>query len=178
MTRNARRITGTLTAGLVLVGGAGLLLAPTAAPQAWGLALAGAVGIGAVQVLAGLLHLGGGRTGDAHVVDSSAWGAGWVLDGVRVIGLAFGLWMILGPSGDALSGWVLVAAAVVSQPFSARLDRRAAPRLRPGTYTVTVERAPAPTLPLVPATAPRRHLQVVRDAAPAPSRLHRVDTRL
>ena len=43
----------------------------------------GVVGLGTMQVLLGLSVVAGSAPLDRAIVDRSAWGSGWVLDGAR-----------------------------------------------------------------------------------------------
>lgn len=189
MGSNARRAAGIVVAGAVALAGTALLIAPTASGDLVVGVLAIVVVLGVLQVMIGLSVVAGGQPLDRAVVDRAAWGAGWVLDGTRAIGLAVSIWMIFAPDAGPISpaGWVILAAVLLSAPYSRRLDTRAVPALAPGTYVVRATPAPMPqVLPLLRAVepvrqpAPVRVLHAVRSAEPVlePRRLHRIDTRL
>jgi len=190
---NGRRAIGTVAAGVVALAGLALLVSPSRRGELAMALLAIVVGVGALQVLIGLSVVGGTAPLERAVVDRSAWGSGWVLDGARAIGLAVAVWMLFAPDARPFSpaGWVVLAASLLAQPFSRRLDARAVPALAPGTYVVRAPRPAAPVLPLVrelppaparvlyavPAVEPVRERPVLR-VAPEPRPLHRLDTRL
>lgn len=187
MGSNARRTAGIVVAGAVALAGTALLVAPRASADLVVGILAIVVVLGVLQVMIGLTVVAGGQPLDRTVVDRAAWGAGWVLDGARAIGLAVSIWMIFAPDAGPISpaGWVILAAVLLSAPYSRRLDTRAVPALAPATYVVRATPAPVP-MPLRRAVEPVREaapvlvLHAVRSAEPAlePRRLHRVDTRL
>lgn len=143
-----RRIAVICTAGALAVSAAALLLAPTASRDVVALGLALVVVLGAVQVLTGLGIVVGGSALSPHIAERTHWGAGWVLDGVRSIGMAVAVWTLFSPDAGAsrLTGWLVLAAVLLFAPVARRLDRTAAPRLTPGTYVVRVEPV-RPTLP-------------------------------
>lgn len=58
-------------------------------------------------------------------------------------------------------GWVVLAAVLLAQPFSRRLDSRAVPTLAPGTYVVRATPR-APVLPLLRAVRARRAARAAR----------------
>lgn len=190
---NGRRAIGTVAAGAVALAGVALLASPSQYAELAMAVLAIVVGLGTMQVLLGLSVVAGSAPLDRAIVDRSAWGSGWVLDGARAIGLAVAVWMLFAPDARPLSpaGWVVLAASLLAQPFSRRLDARAVPTLAPGTYVVRAT-PPAPVLPLTrelaPAPAPRRVLYAVPAVEPVreqtllraaePRPLHRLDTRL
>lgn len=193
---NGRRAIGAAAAGAVALAGLALLVSPSQHGEFARALLALVVGLGAVQVLLGLSVVAGTAPLDRAVVDRQAWGSGWVLDGARAIGLAVAVWMLFAPDARPFSpaGWVILAASLLAQPFSRRLDSRAVPALAPGTYVVraTPPAAPALALPREIAAAPRRVLyavpalepvrepvrehRVLRTVEPRPQ--HRLDTRL
>jgi hypothetical protein len=179
MRSSARRAAATITSGLVALAGLALLLDPTGSGEAAALLLALVVGIGALEVVSGLVHVMGDGPDEHAVQDRSAWGAGWVLDGSRAVGLAVAVWMLFAPGGDGLelAGGAILAAVIVAAPFSRMLDRRAVPTLRPGTYTVRRTEPVVVVLPPDPTLAPVIPLRTVatyRDDRV----LHRVDTRV
>ncbi|MGD9955713.1 MAG: hypothetical protein AB7V23_06570, partial [Candidatus Nanopelagicales bacterium] len=104
--------------------------------------------------------------------------------------LAVAVWMIFAPDARPLApaGWVILAASLLAQPVSRRLDARAVPALTPGTYVVRASRPAAPVLPMVRDLAPARVLYAVPSVEPVrdrpvlravePRPLHRIDTRL
>ncbi|MGE0818151.1 MAG: hypothetical protein AB7O74_05750 [Candidatus Nanopelagicales bacterium] len=190
MGSTARRAAGTVAAGVVALAGLALLMSPSQHGELALALLAIVVGVGAVQVLIGLSVVGGTAPLERAVVDRSAWGSGWVLDGARAIGLAVAVWMIFAPDARPLApaGWVILAASLLAQPVSRRLDARAVPALTPGTYVVRASRPAAPVLPMVRDLAPARVLYAVPSVEPVrdrpvlravePRPLHRIDTRL
>lgn len=189
---NGRRAIGAVAAGAVALAGLALLVSPSQHGELAMALLALVVGLGTLQVLVGLSVVAGSAPLDREVADRSAWGSGWVLDGARAIGLAVAIWMLFAPDARPFSpaGWVILAASLLAQPVSRRLDARAVPALAPGTYVVRATRPPAPVLPLsrelapaprrvlyaVPAVEPVREQTVLRTAEPRV--LHRLDTRL
>lgn len=182
MGSTARRATGTIAAGAVALAAAALLVSASQYGEIALAVLAIVVAVGALQVLVGLAVIGGDQPLERGIADRASWGAGWVLDGTRAIGLAVAVWMLFAPDARALApaGWVVLAAVLLAQPFSRRLDQRAAPALAPGTYVVRA-RPTAPALPLLRVVEPAapRVLHTVRAIEPVePRRLHRVDTRL
>jgi hypothetical protein len=179
MRSSARRAAATITSGLVALAGLALLLDAVRYGEAAALLLSAVVGIGALQMVAGLVHVMGDGPVERAVEDRPAWGAGWVLDGARAVGLAVAVWMLFAPGGDGLelAGGALLAAVILAQPFSAALDRRAVPTLRPGTYTVTRTEPRVVVLPPDRALAPVVPLRTARSFDDGRV-LHRVDTRL
>ncbi|MGD9956823.1 MAG: hypothetical protein AB7V23_12210, partial [Candidatus Nanopelagicales bacterium] len=81
MGSTARRAAGTVAAGVVALAGLALLMSPSQHGELALALLAIVVGVGAVQVLIGLSVVGGTAPLERAVVDRSAWGSGWVLDG-------------------------------------------------------------------------------------------------
>ena len=182
MGSTARRATGIIAAGAVALAAAALLASATQYGELALAVLAIVVAVGALQVLVGLAVIGGNQPLERGVTDRASWGAGWVHDGTRAIGLAVAVWMLFAPGARAFSpaGWIVLAAVLLAQPFSRRLDSRAVPTLAPGTYVVRATPR-APVLPLLRAVEPAapRVLHAVRALEPVePRRLHRVDTRL
>ena len=188
MGSTARRAAGTVAAGVVALAGLALLVSPSQHGELAMALLAIVVGVGTLQVLIGLSIVAGSAPLEPVVRDRSAWGSGWVLDGARAIGLAVAVWMIFAPDARPLSpaGWVILAASLLAQPFSRRLDARAVPALAPGTYVVRASRPAAPVLPVARELAPARVLYAVPSLEPVrdlprtvePRPLHRIDTRL
>jgi len=178
-----RRIAVTCTAGALAVSAAALLLAPTASRDVVALGLALMVVLGAVQGLTGLgIVVVGGSALSPYIAERTHWGAGWVLDGVRSIGMAVAVWTLFSPDagGSRLTGWLVLAAVLLVAPVARRLDRTAAPRLTPGTYVVRVE----PVRPTLPESIYSRQaaspvpLRGVPSEDSRPSTLRRIDQRL
>lgn len=192
MGSTARRATGTIAAGAVALAAAALLVSASQYGEIALAVLAIVVAVGALQVLVGLAVIGGDQPLERGIADRASWGAGWVLDGTRAIGLAVAVWMLFAPDARPLApaGWIVLAAVLLAQPFSRRLDSRAVPALAPGTYVVRTAPAP-PVLPLLRVVEPARPrvLHAVRVGEPSseprvlhavaePRRLPRVDVRL